>query len=82
VGGPQLKRRPFFFQIIVQIVVSLLYAAEYYDALGALSSRGLDATEWLKWFLEQVVAACGESAGGRASAAEGSLLGASCSSNS
>ena len=37
--------------------------SEYYDALGALSRGDLDATEWLKWFLEQVVAACGESAG-------------------
>jgi Fic family protein len=36
---------------------------EYYDALGALSRGDLDATEWLKWFLEQVLAACGESAG-------------------
>ena len=37
--------------------------SEYYDALGALSRGDLDATEWLDWFLEQVVAACGESAG-------------------
>jgi len=37
--------------------------SEYYAALGALSRGDLDATEWLKWFLEQVVAACGESAG-------------------
>ena len=37
--------------------------SEYYDALGALSRGDLDATEWLRWFLEQVVAACGESAG-------------------
>ncbi len=37
--------------------------SEYYDALGALSRGDLDATEWLKWFLEQVIAACGESAG-------------------
>jgi len=36
---------------------------EYYDALQALSRGDLDATDWLKWFLEQVVAACGESAG-------------------
>ena len=37
--------------------------SEYYAAHGALSRGDLDATEWLKWFLEQVVAACGESAG-------------------
>ncbi len=37
--------------------------SEYYDALGALSRGDLDTTEWLRWFLEQVVAACGESAG-------------------
>jgi Fic family protein len=36
---------------------------EYYDALQALSRGDLDATDWLEWFLEQVVAACGESAG-------------------
>jgi Fic family protein len=36
---------------------------EYYDALQALSGGDLDATAWLKWFLEQVLAACGESAG-------------------
>ena len=36
---------------------------DYYDALQALSRGDLNATEWLKWFLEQVVAACGESAG-------------------
>ena len=36
---------------------------EYYAALQALSRADLDATDWLKWFLEQVVAACGESAG-------------------
>ena len=34
-----------------------------YDPLEALSRGDLDATDWLKWFLEQVVAACGESAG-------------------
>jgi Fic family protein len=36
---------------------------EYYDALQALSRGDLDATDWLKWFVEQVVAACGVSAG-------------------
>lgn len=36
---------------------------EYYDALQGLSRADLDATDWLKWFLEQVVVACGESAG-------------------
>jgi Fic family protein len=36
---------------------------EYYDALQALSRADLDATDWLKWFLEQVVVACSESAG-------------------
>jgi Fic family protein len=36
---------------------------EYYDPLQELSRSDLDATDWLKWFLEQVVAACGESAG-------------------
>ena len=37
--------------------------SEYYDALQALSRGDLDATDWLKWFLKQVVAACAESAG-------------------
>jgi Fic family protein len=37
--------------------------SEYYDALQTLSRGDLDATEWLKWFLKQVVAACAESAG-------------------
>lgn len=36
---------------------------EYYDALEALSHGDLDATDWLKWFLEQIVSACRESAG-------------------
>lgn len=36
---------------------------EYYHALQALSRGDLDATDWLQWFLEQVVAACGETAG-------------------
>lgn len=36
---------------------------EYYDALQGLSRGDLDATAWLNWFLEQVVAACGASAG-------------------
>lgn len=36
--------------------------SEYYSALEALSRGDLDATDWLKWFLEQVVAACAESA--------------------
>jgi Fic family protein len=37
--------------------------SEYYDALQGLSRGDLDATAWLKWFLEQVAAACGETAG-------------------
>lgn len=37
--------------------------SEYYNSLEALSHGDLDATDWLKWFLEQVVAACAESAG-------------------
>jgi len=36
---------------------------DYYDALQALSRGDLNATAWLKWFLEQLLAACGESAG-------------------
>lgn len=36
---------------------------EYYDALEALSHGDLDATDWLQWFLRQVVAACGETVG-------------------
>lgn len=36
---------------------------EYYNALQALSRGDLDATDWLQWFLEQVVAACGGTAG-------------------
>jgi Fic family protein len=36
--------------------------SEYYEALAALSRGDLDTTEWLRWFLAQVVAACGESA--------------------
>ncbi len=36
---------------------------EYYEALQELSRGDLDATAWLNWFLEQVVAACGASAG-------------------
>jgi Fic family protein len=35
---------------------------DYYDALQALSVGTLDATAWLRWFLDQVVAACSESA--------------------
>ena len=35
---------------------------DYYNALEALSRGSLDITDWLKWFLEQVVAACAESA--------------------
>ncbi|MBV8305979.1 MAG: Fic family protein [Gammaproteobacteria bacterium] len=35
---------------------------EYYAALQALSRGTLDATDWLEWFLEQVVAACSDSA--------------------
>jgi Fic family protein len=30
---------------------------EYYDALGELCRGGLDATQWLEWFLAQVAAA-------------------------
>jgi Fic family protein len=40
-----------------------LRRSEYYDALQALSRGDLDATDWLKCFLKQVVAACAESAG-------------------
>ena len=36
---------------------------EYYDALQALSRDDLDATAWLKWFLEQIRTACSDSAG-------------------
>ena len=36
--------------------------SEYYGALQAISRGDLDATSWLKWFLEQVIAASGESA--------------------
>jgi len=36
--------------------------AEYYEALEFLSRGNLDATNWLRWFLEQVVAACSENA--------------------
>ena len=35
---------------------------EYYDALQALSCGTLEATEWLRWFLDQIVAACADSA--------------------
>jgi Fic family protein len=35
---------------------------EYYDALQALSRSTLDATELLRWFLDQIVAACADSA--------------------
>lgn len=35
---------------------------DYYDALQALSAGTLDATDWLRWFLDQVVGACTESA--------------------
>ncbi|HEX4240010.1 MAG TPA: Fic family protein [Steroidobacteraceae bacterium] len=31
---------------------------EYYAELEALSRGSMDATDWLQWFLEQVVAAC------------------------
>ncbi len=36
---------------------------DYYAALEVLSIEGLDATAWLRWFLDQVAAACGDSAG-------------------
>lgn len=36
--------------------------SQYYDALEALSRGGLDATDWLRWFLDQVVTACSHSA--------------------
>lgn len=35
---------------------------EYYDALQALSRGTLDATDMLRWFLDQIVAACADSA--------------------
>jgi Fic family protein len=35
---------------------------EYYDALQALSRGTLDATDLLRWFLNQIVAACADSA--------------------
>jgi hypothetical protein len=35
---------------------------EYYDALQALSRGTLDATDLLRWFLHQFVAACADSA--------------------
>ena len=41
----------------------MVVRGEYYDALQALSRGTLDATGWLRWFLEQVVAACSDSAG-------------------
>jgi Fic family protein len=36
--------------------------SEYYDALQALSRGTLDATDWLQWVLDQIVAACADSA--------------------
>jgi Fic family protein len=36
--------------------------SEYYDALQSLSHGTLDVTSWLLWFLDQVVAACSDSA--------------------
>lgn len=36
--------------------------SEYYDALEALSRGTLNATDWLNWYLEQIAAACHESA--------------------
>src|SRR5580658_8786671 len=41
----------------------MVVRSEYYEALQALSHGELDVTDWLKWFLKQVVAACAESAG-------------------
>jgi Fic family protein len=35
---------------------------EYYDALQALSRGTLDATNFLRWFFDQIVAACADSA--------------------
>jgi Fic family protein len=35
---------------------------EYYDAFQALSHGTLDATDLLRWFLDQIVAACADSA--------------------
>src|SRR5579862_7785610 len=35
---------------------------EYYDALEDLSHGDLDATAWLKWFLDQILKTCGDSA--------------------
>jgi Fic family protein len=40
----------------------MIVRSEYYGALQALSRGDLDVTDWLKWFLKQVVAACAESA--------------------
>ncbi len=34
---------------------------EYYDALEAISRGSLDATQWLHWFLKQLIAACSDS---------------------
>lgn len=34
---------------------------EYYDALQALSHATLEVTNWLRWFLDQIVASCAES---------------------
>jgi Fic family protein len=34
---------------------------QYYDALQVLSHGTLDATDWLRWFLDQVIAACADS---------------------
>src|SRR6202041_2105863 len=34
---------------------------EYYDALQSLSRGTLDATNFLRWFLDQIVAACADS---------------------
>jgi len=35
--------------------------SQYYDALQALSHGTLDATDWLHWYLDQVIAACAAS---------------------
>jgi Fic family protein len=40
----------------------MVVRSEYYGALQALSRGDLDVTDWVKWFLKQVVAACAESA--------------------
>src|SRR5580658_4245621 len=40
----------------------MVVRSEYYEALQALSRGDLDATDLLRWFLDQIVAACADSA--------------------